>query len=43
MIFREARRAGKVATANPARDVWHRKEDNSRVRLLSDAEENELR
>jgi integrase len=34
LTYREARRAGKVS-ANPARDVRHRREDNSRVRYLN--------
>ncbi len=42
LIYREARRAGKLST-NPARDVRHKREDNSRVRFLSDAEEKKLR
>jgi hypothetical protein len=42
LIYREARRSGKVSV-NPARDVRHRKEDNSRVRFLTDAEEKKLR
>ncbi len=33
LTYREARRAGKV-NVNPARDVRHRREDNSRVRYL---------
>lgn len=37
LIYREARRAGKVST-NPARDVRHRREDNSRVRYLNQYE-----
>jgi integrase len=41
MTYREARRAGKV-TVNPARDTRHQREDNSRVRYLSDAEEKKL-
>jgi integrase len=32
-----------LVSVNPARDVRHRREDNSRVRFLSDAEENKLR
>jgi integrase len=42
LVFREARRAGKVSV-NPARDVRHKREDNSRVRFLSDGEEKKLR
>jgi integrase len=38
LCFREARRAGKVSL-NPARDIRHRKENNSRVRYLSRADE----
>ena len=38
LCYREARRAGKVST-NPARDIRHRKENNSRVRFLSRADE----
>lgn len=38
LCFREARRAGKVSS-NPARDIRHRKENNSRVRFLSRADE----
>jgi hypothetical protein len=34
LVYREARRAEKVS-ANPARDIRHRKENNSRVRFLS--------
>lgn len=34
LTYREARRAGKVSV-NPARDIRHRKENNSRVRFLS--------
>ena len=34
LVYREARRAGKVS-ANPARDIRHRKESNNRVRFLS--------
>ena len=34
LVYREARRAGKVES-NPARDIRHRKENNSRVRFLS--------
>jgi integrase len=40
LVYREARRAGKVS-ANPARDVRHRKENNSRVRFLSRGETGE--
>src|ERR1700687_2706244 len=42
ITYREALRAGKVVT-NPVRAVRHRKEDNSRVRELSHAEESRLR
>lgn len=42
LTYREARRAGKVSS-NPARDVRHRREDNSRVRFLTDAEDKKLR
>jgi integrase len=42
LVYREARRRGKVSV-NPARDVRHKREDNSRVRILSDAEETKLR
>jgi integrase len=38
LCFREAQRAGKVSS-NPARDIRHRKENNSRVRFLSRADE----
>jgi integrase len=41
MAFREARRASKVTGDNPARDVRHRREDNSRVRYLSRGPEGE--
>jgi integrase len=34
LVYREARRVGKVSV-NPARDIRHRKENNSRVRFLS--------
>ena len=34
LTYREASRAGKVSV-NPARDVRHRREDNSRVRYLN--------
>src|SRR5580704_2007466 len=34
LTYREARRSGKV-NVNPARDVRHRREDNSRVRYLN--------
>ena len=34
LMYREACRSGKVS-ANPARDVRHRKETNNRVRFLS--------
>jgi hypothetical protein len=37
LTYREARRAGKV-TVNPARDIGHRREDNSRVRYLNQFE-----
>ena len=40
LVYREARRAGKVST-NPARDIRHRKENNSRVRFLSRGENGE--
>lgn len=40
LVYREARRAGKVS-ANPARDIRHRKESNSRVRFLSRGENGE--
>ena len=40
LVYREARRAGKVS-ANPARDIRHRKENNSRVRYLSRGEKGE--
>jgi integrase len=40
LTYREARRSGKVS-ANPARDIRHRKEDNSRVRFLSRGENGE--
>jgi integrase len=42
LVYREARRVGKVST-NPGRDVRHRREDNSRVRQLTPAEEGRLR
>jgi len=42
LVYREARRAGKVLV-NPARDVRHRREDNSRVRFLTSTEETKLR
>jgi site-specific recombinase XerD len=42
LTYREARRAGKV-NVNPARDVRHRREDNSRVRYLTEVEEKRLR
>jgi integrase len=42
LVYREGRRAEKV-NVNPARDVRHRREDNSRVRYLTDAEEQRLR
>jgi hypothetical protein len=38
LVYREARRAEKVHS-NPARDIRHRKENNSRVRFLSRADE----
>lgn len=34
VVYREARRAGKVS-ANPARDIRHRKESNNRLRFVS--------
>jgi integrase len=37
LVYREARRADKVQV-NPARDVRHRREDNSRVRYLNQFE-----
>lgn len=37
LTYREARRGGKV-NVNPARDVRHRREDNSRVRYLNQFE-----
>jgi len=37
LTYREARRAGKLGV-NPARDVRHRREDNSRVRYLNQHE-----
>jgi integrase len=40
LVYREARRAGKVS-ANPARDIRHRKENNSRVRFLCRGENEE--
>jgi integrase len=40
LVYREARRAGKVS-ANPARDIRHRKENNNRVRFLSRGENEE--
>jgi integrase len=40
LIYREARRDGKVS-ANPARDMRHRKENNNRVRFLSRGEDGE--
>ena len=40
LTYREARRSGKVS-ANPARDIRHRKENNSRVRFLSRGENGE--
>jgi integrase len=40
LAYREARRAGKV-WGNPARDIRHRKENNSRVRFLSRGENSE--
>ena len=40
LAYREARRGGKVST-NPARDIRHRKENNSRVRFLSRGENEE--
>lgn len=38
LVYREARRAEKVRS-NPARDIRHRKENNSRVRFLARADE----
>lgn len=44
LAYRIARRSNPPkATGNPVRDVAHRKEDNSRVRFLSDAEAKQLR
>jgi integrase len=40
LVYREGRRAGKVS-ANPARDIRHRKENNNRVRFLSQGENGE--
>jgi integrase len=40
LAYREARRAGKVS-GNPARDIRHRKENNSRVRFLGRGENKE--
>jgi hypothetical protein len=37
LTYREARRSGKV-NVNPARDVCHRREDNSRERYLNQFE-----
>jgi integrase len=37
LTYREARRAGKV-NVNPARDVRHKREDNSRIRYLNQFE-----
>ena len=42
LVYREARRAGKVSV-NPARELRHRREDNSRVRYLTDEEDQRLR
>jgi integrase len=42
LVYREARRTGKVSV-NPAREVRHRREDNSRVRQLTAGEEKALR
>ena len=42
LIFREAMRNGK-ATSNPARLVKLRRENNGRIRFLSDDEEQRLR
>ena len=42
LAYREARRGGKVST-NPARDIRHRNENNSRVRFLSRGENGEYR
>jgi integrase len=40
LVYREARRVGKVS-ANPARDIRHRKENDSRVRFLGRGENGE--
>jgi len=40
LTYREAKRAGKVS-CNPARDIRHRREDNSRVRWLSRGKDGE--
>jgi len=40
LIYREARRVGKVSV-NPARDIRHRKENNSRVRFLTRGDDGE--
>ncbi len=42
LCYPEARCAGKCL-GNPARAVLHRREDNSRVRFLKDAEEKKFR
>jgi hypothetical protein len=42
LVYREARRVGKVSV-NPARELRHRREDNSRVRYLADEEDRRLR
>jgi integrase len=42
LVYREGRRMGKVSV-NPAREVRHRHEDNSRVRQLSAGKEKALR
>lgn len=41
LAYREARRSGKVQS-NPARDIRHRKENNSRVRFLSRGDNGEF-
>ena len=40
LVYREARRAKKVSS-NPAREIRHKKENNSRVRFLSRGENEE--
>jgi integrase len=40
MTYREARRSGKVTT-NPAKDIRHKREDNSRVRFLTRGKDGE--